>query len=745
MMLWLSVLNYKKSMGETMKKTKIFARKSLTTAVAAIAAASVGSTSIAQETSRSKTQVLMDEIIVNATKKSDGQALQEAPVAVTAFSAETLELTKVTDVQGLSYSIPNVNLDSTTGGATLANFSIRGYGVSSSIPSVEPSVGTLLDGVYLGNNFGVVTDFFDIESVEVLRGPQGLLFGRNVTGGGVLINSARPEEEFSGYVSARFETGLDQTYKAAVTGSLTDSTAGRLAVYYRDDDGWFDNDQVDPTAPSKIGKSETTIIRPSITFKPNDSSSHTLLVEYADQEGDGTVVQSNALTKHNVDQDGTITDVEWTRVMFESTWDVSFGDGTITNILGWRDLDALVGSDVDGTSTRAIHFIQTLEQQQLSNELRYNGTFGNVDVTTGVYYFEQEMDAATSFGEVGRLNDHTSLGLFASADYHVSDALTLTFGLRYTDEEKDASVAPRAARLCSLGSGGFPVFGNCTKLFDDNEEWSFVTPKVGFSWEVSDDIRFYGHYAEGYRSGGFNLRQSTGGVQDAEGNIVAGEPAFDEERHQTIELGLKSEFNDGRTRLNTAVFISRVEDLQRQLEVDCPSCISGRGQSTRNVGNARMHGLEIELRQLVGESLILDVNLGYLDTELVDLTAEAENDPDAGLVSGNDLIRSPNFTANLNVTHEYAFANGGQLVSRFNYSYRDSWFNQDPGTPLIPEADLFNLFFTYYPEGDAWSVSLYGKNLNDEVILHSHSPAINGIRGIQEGFTWGVEFKYNIQ
>ena len=704
----------------------------------------------------SRTQSLIEEVVVTATKKSDGQALQEAPVAVNVFSEEHLYILKVDNIEGLSYRLPNVNLDSVGSTRGNANFSIRGFGVNSSSPSTDPSVGTFLDGVYLATNSAVITDLFDVEGVEVLRGPQGLLFGRNVTGGAVLIRSARPTEEFEAYVKTRFETGLDQTYSAAVSGALSDNVLGRLAVYYRDDDGWFDNEV--PGGPSEVGALETRVVRPSFTFNIGESE-HNLVLEYGEMDGDGAVSQGMALfDDHDVGMDFPgATDIEWWRFALESTWDVSFGDGTLTNIFGWRNVENYSSGDTDSSPFNLFIFSQNLKQEQFSNELRYNGTFGNVDVVAGVYYLEQELEAFSNrfvFGGVldvangGRL-DHTAWGVFTQADFHVTDALTLTAGVRYSAEEKDTGSAPTNAvfpvgstnPICSATGPFTSRDFNCSFYFEDNEDWGFVTPKLGFSWQVADDALIYGHYSKGFRSGGMNFRANEG-VQDGMGNIIAGNPFYDKEEVNSFELGLKSEFNDGQTLLNLALFYTEVQDLQREVDVVVNNV---NVQVVANVADATMQGAELEFRQQLAEGLLLNVTAGLLDAEYDSVTPEAAA---AGITADLEITRAPEFTAGVNLSYELPVGdNGASLLTTFAYSHRDSWFSADSNTVEIQQVDVFDLFATFYSADEHWTVSLYGKNLTNEArfgFVTAFPPVFPAgtFAGINEGRTYGLEAQY---
>ncbi len=343
-----------------------------------------------------RASVLIEEIQVYGSKKNRAQQLQDVPVAISAFNESALDARQLITIEDLSFASPNVSLDQVGTTPGVQNFSIRGLGINSSIPSVDPTVGLFMDGVYLGITAGVVVDTFDLESIEILRGPQGLLFGRNVTGGAVLLRSKRPTGEFGAKAKISYETGPQYTASASVEGPIAgDKLAGKLSMYYKDDDGYFDN-IADPTRD--VGAQETIMFRPSFVFNPSDNLDLTLIYEHGDMEGDGAVGQ-RALSANpsevsdnifaEIDEPGFV-DINWDQVTFEANWDI--GPGTLTNIFGYRKVDQNALSDVDASPLLLFHGDIIIEQDQISNELRYFGELTDqLDVTAGLYYFDQDI------------------------------------------------------------------------------------------------------------------------------------------------------------------------------------------------------------------------------------------------------------------------------------------------------------------------------------------------------------------
>ncbi|MCB1845156.1 MAG: TonB-dependent receptor plug domain-containing protein, partial [Halioglobus sp.] len=252
---------------------QILTRLSHGVVLAAIAAAAFPATALSQNRTA---DAIFEEIIVTATKRAGGIDVQDAPVAITAYSERQLDAMHLRDVQAIGYSAPSVQLEDIGTTRGTANFSIRGLGVNSSIPSIDPTVGVFVDGMYLGINSGVVLDLFDMEGIEVLRGPQGLLFGRNVTGGAVLLRTTRPSEDFRFKGKLATESGDNIYASAVVSGPLSDAWRGKFSLYRNNDGGWHTNQ----ATGAHHGAAETTIVRGGLEFLPTDTMSFLLRLEH---------------------------------------------------------------------------------------------------------------------------------------------------------------------------------------------------------------------------------------------------------------------------------------------------------------------------------------------------------------------------------------------------------------------------------------------------------------------------------
>ncbi len=698
--------------------------------------------SLAQD--RSSSNVLMDEVITTATKSQDVETVQDVPVAVTALNSDTLEALKVRDLEQLAFAAPNVTLDDIGTTRGTANFSIRGLGVNSSIPSIDPTVGVFVDGVYLGVNTGVVFDIFDLESVEVLRGPQGLLFGRNTTGGAVLVNTTNPTDEMQYRVRAAIEGSLDSErggpssyYMGTLTGPLIEGKLNaKVAAYYNNDEGYFRN----LADGSNQGAAKTYIFRGGLEWMPTDTLTILAKGEYFDSEGDGPAAQNRGIYERDtfdfaIDEPG-FYDNEVRSGTIRADLDVAFGDGQITNIFGYRKLDASTFGDIDATPADVFHSSTLFAQEQFSNELRYNGTFGNAEVTTGVYWFDQDVAydevrflfrfagagaPPTFYG--GGQQDHEVFGAFINVDYALMDNLILTGGLRYSDESKDAGVVyvqPRPE--CSIVGGSCPFTGTnpftgAPDGYEDSDSWSNFTPKFGLQYFVSDDLQAYGTYTKGFRSGGYNFRITNVPVFLAQVAANDGQFSFDEEEVDAFEIGTKWTSADRRFNVNAAAFYTDITDMQREVNIADPD--AGVLQNIINTADASILGFEIDGRASVTDFLTLTGNLGLIDAEYDDVRADISGD---GVVTAADaaldLPRVPEMTYGFGAIADMPVGDRGLVTARGNFQHRDRFAYTDSNLGFVQALDRLDASLTYSIENDKGqriAISAFGRNLLDEV------------------------------
>ncbi len=709
---------------------------------------------------------LLEEVVVTARKREE--SVMDVPIAVTAFNSGQLEILKVRDIQSLSVGLPNVAFDDIGTTRGVANFSIRGLGVNSSIPSIDPTVGTFIDGVYLGTNAGVVFDVFDLQSIEVLRGPQGTLFGRNVTGGAVLLKSKAPGDEFEGQIKASIEGGGEKPNKylmGSFGGPVSSTLAAKVSFYTNQDDGYFLN----LFNNEAFGEQDTVSIRPMIVWTPNDRLSITAIYDYFDSDGDGPASQNHrngfGVTNQLTDFDRNSLDFSIDNEGFLSTRSDFFrtistldiGDGQITNVFGYREFDQSGDLDVDATPLSLFHSLTALQTKQISNELRYNGNISDkAQITTGLYYFKNEL----SYNENRRLlglvappgffgltqdggGDYEvkTLGAFAALDYQLNDKTVLNVGLRYTDEKKSANIASLIRNInapCSV------VDGNCPFDFEDEESWSNLSPKIGFTYNLTDASLVYGHWTRGFRSGGYNLRNT------AIDTVNFGPGPFDEEEADSFELGYKTTFSNG-GRLTAAIFSNKIDNLQR--EVNFPDPVSGTVQVIKNTSDATINGIEVDtLLPLTGQ-LLLNASIGYIDPSYDEVRFDLNGD---GVINSADedldLPRAAELTYSIGLTLDSDLGNWGSAVSRISYAFKDKSIFTDNNRGTLNELGILDLGIDLTSADGRWGLGLFGKNLTDEV-KHGNDTQLPSLLGpvplggsfapLAKGRIYGVEVILN--
>ncbi len=677
------------------------------------------------------------DIVVYAQKRG-AQSVQKVPVAITAFSEAKLAAVFAKNIESLSFTTPNVALDG-LGYPGLANFSIRGLGSNSSIPSIDPAVGVFVDGIYLGTTTGVIFDFFDLESVEILRGPQGVLFGKNVSGGAILLRNKRPGREFAVNGKVSLESGLKKTVAASVEGPVSDTLAAKMVGYYSDSNGLIRN----ITNGGHDGDDRTRFLRGSVYYDGEGLNAY-LAIEYGKQNGDGGTEQNVPATggrKFTVASNETgFSASTWKTATLELNGDVDFGNGKVTSITGYRDTDTRQLTDADGTKATIFHLGTKTYAEQFSEELRYAGTFANIwDVTSGLYYFHQNLNyfeqrfltaGTTAFG--GQ-QETTSYGAFVNNDVHVTDTITLTAGVRYTSERKQAKIAPQILPLTATPSCNF-VAETCVYNFSGKHQAKGWTPKLGVQWKPDNDTLFYASFSKGFRSGGYNLRHTVATTPRATGD----------EKLTSYEAGAKLQFLDRRLTTNIAIFRTQIDNILRDTLVPDP-ITNAILQLNQNAGNAHVQGIELETTARVLDNLALNFSVGYnkgkYDKIFLDISGDAVvNQHDYQLI----LPRLSKWSLSVGGNYDFDLGSSGLLSARADYSYRSTAPYNDSNTGILRAANMLNSSLTWKPEGGTFTVSVYGRNLLKSATEGSATPAGYGfIRLIKPGRIVGGEIKFS--
>lgn len=674
---------------------------------------------MAQEAPASEPQAAaVADIVVTAQRRE--QRLQDVPLAVSAFSMESLEDGKVESLLNLDGKVPNVVLAPVGAYPFASAFYIRGLGYADVESSFEPSVGVELDGVYLSRNVGAVQDFFDIGGVTILRGPQGTLYGRNTIGGVVSVQSRRPSFDFGARAQATFGSNGRQELRAGVEGALIeDKLAGKFSFLTKTYDGYIKNyDGRD------MGAQDVTSMRGALLWTPTASFDATLIVDYTKDKGTGTAFENASLPSmvlpgfgEPADTDGDpflshvgddiFSDLEALGVTLNANWDL--GPVKLTSITGYRKTDTEVLSDFDGTPTPFMTVHRDETHDQFSQELRLaSNTDGPLTYVVGAYYMTQEYDIAT--GQFGTVFGSPTAGstiytqqkadswaVFGQADYEVLPGLTVTAGGRYSKEEKTFTTQPLF----------YPNAETFEASFDD------FSPKVGVSYKWSDTLMTYAQYSRGFRAGGFNGRA---------GSFLAVGP-YDSETVDSYEVGVKSDLFDRRLRLNAAVFTSDYQDMQQSVQQLIPGTLINQ-TLVSNVGAATISGFEAEATALLTDVFTISASVGYLDASYDEFMADLGDG--LGVIDRTYLPMpyAPKWSNSVTFNYKDDFDFGrvtAQASVRHMTDMYTSFSTLNATTDLTMRQSntvVDGSLSLELPDG-RWRVSLWGKNLTDELVINN--------------------------
>lgn len=669
----------------------------------------------------------VERVVITAERRET--ALQKTPISVTAVTEKGLEERTVTDAQSLATVVPGLSYNKVS---NFVQLSIRGISLEQINLGGEPGVALHLDGVYLARPFVGDAVFDDLARVEVLRGPQGTLYGRNATGGSVNLIPNQPSADFAGRIG--FTVGDYGRFRAAgmLNGALNDSGSvqGRISLVTDRRDGYVENllDGRDVDDQSVYSG------RAAVGVDLSDTARFVLSFDYAREDDAGPIFDVGSIAgtapalggrvtadKRTLFIDGPASNeiTSW-GVTGRLTWDI--GAATLTSISAYRDSEFNLNSDLDGTDFFLINEDLNETGKQLSQELQLasNGD-GALQWLLGLYAFSEEGTLAYKFPvplfgttiTFDATQDTTALAAFGQLSYNFTDKLRGTVGLRYSHDEKE-------------GFNTRVLFVPGSVSVEDS--WSALTPRFVLDYQISDDAMVYGSVSRGFKAGGIN----TASLQTN---------AYKPELIWSYEAGLKSRFANGRVQTNLAAFYYEYTDLQVNQFATGFTFID-------NAASATATGFEAEFVALVTENLRLDGSLVLLDATFDEFSTTDAFRPGLGVLdlSGNELARAPSFTGNIGLQYDHPFADGSVLTLRGDYAHRSSFFFTPFNTDYAesPATDVYNARIAYQTAGGDWTFAVFGKNLSDEVLLQTIT--VSGINGgtielYAPPRTWGVEVR----
>ncbi len=651
---------------------------------------------------------LLEEVVVTAQKRE--QSIQDVGISITAFSGDQMNKLNMTESNDLVAMTPGLEVSGFGGGA-LASFNIRGVGQNDFTANQEAPVATYIDEAYQASNITTRFALFDLERSEVLRGPQGTLFGRNSTGGLVHFITAKPTQETEGFFDISLGEEGRRRLEAAVSGSLTDKAAGRISAVYNEDDGLLENDM---GADARMA--DDWALRGQLLLDPSEELNILLKAQYAEEDG-APSGWSFDLPSFNptdfygyVDADGdpfTISsDYDFSQaseilnLYAKMVWD--FGIYTLTSVTDYQDIEHSYTEDADASPTDIYNYDQSVDIDQFSQELRINWEGESHRSVVGLYYlsidgdFVTDQSGAAFFGDliyrVNAYQETTTYAIFGQTEFDLTDQLSVTAGLRYTDDDKDYTLVS--------ADFGYPAF--TANLSDDD-----ISAKLQLNYRVNDDWLVYGGWSRGIKSGGFNFPLTPDPTATA--TLPYGGEVLN-----SLEIGFKANLSDA-VRLNVSAYTYDYNDYQAYN-------IDPYFNTLLFNADAEFSGAEVELYVSTPAGLDIILGASFSDTEVTELPtdfntldpitfAPAQNYP----TGEEEAPLNPSTTINGLVRYSWVAFNG-QLAMQADFRWVDDHKFNLAVSELASEESytVLNARLDYTTADERWNAAIFVNNLTDE-------------------------------
>ena len=701
---------------------------------------------------------VLEQMIISARKIAENQ--QQTPVAVTALDPDFLVLQHAQDLDDLNGIAPNVSIGVIPGFGSAAAISIRGVSTGDIPSTFDPAVSVVVDGFALGHAQTSLLDLFDIERIEILRGPQGTLFGKNTIGGVIVVTTQKPAETLGAEARVTVgNLGRIDVRAAADVPILDQILATRISFLSQNSSGAYTN----LVNGEKLGGDSVIAIRNRTLFTPSDRIEFLLSVEFERDRSDtsgaintsfapqvfsaigfpgndprqvGFVTNQVGQNGHFFDILGFYMNVEWR--ITESL--------TLTSISGYREVNSTLFTDFLYEPVVAQRFDREVDRDTWSHETRIAGEAGSFAFVAGGYYQSNDLNYFNTAQILGVLpvilttngrQDASAWALFGEADLSLTDKLRIIGGLRYTQENKDF-----ALRLLEPDCELSPFPGCQLSAPEEGAEtFDKVTWRVGADYRFTESIFGYVTYATGFKSGGFNEQAND---MDAFG-------PFEEETAKSFEAGLKSEFLGRRLRINLAVFFARYDGLQLDTVIPAPNSPAGQTSAISNAGKSRAYGLEWEVAATPSTGLNVIFNGSFFENDYRDF--ETDIDPFDGVVVNEDATfltpkRSPKWSLYGAATYRHPGDGWGSVIFNSSISYVSGFFNDtlnsEPGR--ADARALISASVSYLDPSERFEVSIFARNIFDKIYQSSGLLVANlfSFSTLGEPRTYGIEFAAQI-
>ena len=678
-------------------------------------------------------RLIVDPILVTAERRTT--ALEDTPITMTVFGAADLEARQIDSGVDLIKATPGLIGGNNIGNSTAGIFFVRGLGQDDTSPLVDPAVGIYLDDVYLARAYSNNMTLYDIEQVEVLKGPQGVLYGRNTTGGAIRYTTRKPNEEFGGYIEG--ELGNFDTYglKANVNFPLAEQVfVSANAFTYQRDEGFIKNittgedsalvDQLGGRMAIRILPSAETMIDFFLEQTRSDTPGDT---------GANILRPTSSLFETESGLEDPFSEIETFRTGLTVAY--SGNNFTIKSITAYERPQWEYMLDFSGEPTPVFILFADYQSDIYSQEFQVSADYfdNRLETTYGVFGFYEtgdNLDGQNLFnGLIVNENEYEnttrSVALYGQARFNITDRLSVSGGLRYTDETRELdmtgfSVGADGSRTVTFTNEDILAAGNSTEL-----NTSKLTPKLGIEYNLAPDVLLYGSYTEGFRSGSFNQRAFN----------AADLSAFDPEEVKAYEAGLKGVFFDQRMRGSLSVYRNDYENfIVNQINPNTGNFV------TANAAEVRVQGVEADVSFRATRDLTLRAAVSYMDAEYLEL------EDGVGIPESNEVRFTPPVTANIGMDWDIPISDFEPRFSA-NYFHSDAYFvglgNND--SERVDELGLLDLQFSFRPT-EALNLSLFCKNCTDEAyITTAVSAAILGFetQTIGNPQTYGIRLRYD--
>lgn len=724
---------------------------------------------LAQDAPEASLGAQIEEVIVTARKREEN--LQDAPAAISALSAEALARAGIDEFSEIATRVPGFTFNPDN--VSEPNIFLRGIGTDIESAAASPAVGFFLNDVYLSRAQGTAIELFDFERIEIVRGPQGTLYGKNVVGGAINYVTRKPTQDFRAYVEATAGSYKTLEARGGVSGGLTDTVSASLSLSARRHDGYAEN----TFTGNDIEDLNSFGVLAQLRYQPSDTVDLLLTADFTSRRSAGRWVDIQIPSTHNIpfknpdprrgpnNVDGR-QDADLGGLHLTAKVDV--GMGTVTSVSAYRQsrFDVLnndAGSyidfkrltrdangrvnffAIDRASFNDDYYIngKVDESNSFSQELRFNSDLGGpLEFLAGLFYQKEDIDRFEDadfifvdfFAEGRELSGTKTRGstyaAFVEGTWKVTDALSLTGGVRWTKDTKRFSVY-RQAVGDFLGQEFTDAQGNPVTQFTgkDRESWSAWTPSATLQWKPLDDVMLYALYSRGYKSGGWNGEEATNPLEV--GN------SYDPEYANNFELGVKSDLLDRRLRFNATGFWTEYKDLQTQQFVIYDPGLPP-DNVVSNAGKARVRGLEVEIQAAPMRGVNLYANYTYMkgkitgdliSTALVFDTSCFCSVPVPSNLKGNVLRRTPEHTFNIGADVQQPLNDRIDGFARVNYGWTDRFFfdNENSLRTTVPSAGVLNGSFGVTAPDGKWELSVWAKNLTDELYESGKTDVIGSV------------------